>query len=88
MREKVLINVVTLENGIDYDVILTIEDGNKNYIVLSNVSDHNDLAIRRIWEKDDKEYLEKLDSEEEFEKIINLFYERIGKEDNKWKIKV
>lgn len=83
MKEKVLINIVTLENGIDYDVILTIEDGNKNYIVLSNVSDHNDVAIRRILEKDDKEYLEKLDSEEEFEKIINLFYERIGKEDNK-----
>lgn len=83
MKEKVLINIVTLENGIDYDVILTIEDGNKNYIVLSNVSDHNDIAIRRILEKDDKEYLEKLDSEEEFEKIINLFYERIGKEDNK-----
>lgn len=83
MKEKVLINIVTLENGIDYDVILTIEDGNKNYIVLSNVSDHNDIAIRRILENDDKEYLEKLDSEEEFEKIINLFYERIGKEDNK-----
>ena len=83
MREKVLINVVTLENGIDYDVVLTIEDGNKNYIVLSNVSDHNDLAIRRILEKDNKEYLEKLDSEEEFERVINLFYERIGKEDNK-----
>lgn len=83
MKEKVLINIVTLENGIDYDVILTIEDGNKNYIVLSNVSDHNDIAIRRILEKDNKEYLEKLDSEEEFEKIINLFYERIGKEDNK-----
>ena len=83
MKEKVLINIVTLENGIDYDVILAIEDVNKNYIVLSNVSDHNDIAIRRILENDDKEYLEKLDSEEEFEKIINLFYERIGKEDNK-----
>lgn len=66
------VNVVTLENNKDYIIIDTIEFNDNKYLFLSNKDDENDMCVRKIITKD-REYLTKLESENELEEVLNLF---------------
>lgn len=70
---EVEVNVIKLEDGIDYVIIDAIQNENNKYLFLANKNDELDVCIRKIILKDDKEYLVKLDSDEEFEDIMTLF---------------
>ncbi|MBQ7030939.1 MAG: DUF1292 domain-containing protein [Bacilli bacterium] len=75
------VNVVTLENNKDYIIIDTIEFNDNKYLFLSNKDDENDMCVRKIITKD-REYLTKLESENELEEVLNIFATKYKGEKN------
>ncbi|MBQ6841079.1 MAG: DUF1292 domain-containing protein [Bacilli bacterium] len=69
MEEMKNFEVVTLEDGIKYIVAHEID----NYLLLINSEDETDFCIRKNVIENGKEYIESLDSDEEFDKAIKLF---------------
>ena len=70
------VNTIILENNKSYIILDTISYQNNEYLVLANELDNTDIALRKVIKKEDnKEYLVKLDSEEEFDEVITLFNE-------------
>ena len=67
------IEVVTLENGLDYMVIDEIPNGSVTYVYLANVDDEKDTCIRKVTEVDGEDIINGLDSEDEFNKALLLF---------------
>ena len=71
------VNTIMLENNKSYIILDTISYQNNEYLVLANELDNTDIALRKVIKKEDnKEYLVKLDSEEEFDEVITLFHEK------------
>ena len=70
------VNTVVLENGIEYTEIDDVIYNNIRYVLLSNVNDVKDSCIRKITIQDDEEYISRLDSDNEFDIILNLFVEK------------
>lgn len=66
-------DAVELENGMTYIIIKELMYNNSKYVLLSNENNVKDIAIRRSIMKDDKEYLEGIESNEELDKIISEF---------------
>ena len=62
-------NIITLENGKNYAVIDTLEDNANKYLFFVNENDGIDVGVRKVVKKDNKEYITKLDSREELEKV-------------------
>lgn len=74
--------LITLENNQDYIVLSTIELNNNKYFILVNELDEKDLCIRKvIMNKDNKEVLVKLDSNEEFFEVLSMF-NNLNRKDN------
>jgi hypothetical protein len=63
--------MITLEDGLKYYITKEIKKDDVTYVYLTNASDVNDFCIRKT--DDDQEYLNALDSEEEFNKALELF---------------
>ena len=82
-QDKIEINVIKLENNLNYLIIDTILDENNNkYLFLAEENNSKDIRIRKVIMEDNKEYLVKLDSDEEFEAVMTLFDKKHRKEDN------
>ena len=62
------LEIVTLENGIDYAIAKEKND----YLYLINVNDQNDFCIRKSVLKDSQEYIDTLGSDEEFDYALAL----------------
>lgn len=75
-QELIEVNVVKLEDNLDYVIIDTIKSEKNNYLVLAKKDSEFDVCIRKIIKEDNKEYLVKLDSEEEFEEVMTLYNEK------------
>ena len=69
-------NIITLENGKNYAVIDTLEDNANKYLFFVNENDGIDVGVRKVVKKDNKEYITKLDSREELEKVMLLYHEK------------
>lgn len=67
------VNVIKLENGLDYIIIDAIQNENNKYLFLVNKNNEDDLCIRKIYIKDNEEFLVKLDNDEEFEEALELY---------------
>ena len=67
------IEVVTLENGLDYMVIDEIPNGSVKYVYLANVDDEKDTCIRKVTVEDGEEIINGLDSSQELDKALLLF---------------
>lgn len=76
--ENINCNVITLENNIDYVEVDKIEFNNNTYLFLSNEDNDNDFTIRRLIRENDEEYLEKLNNQEEFDRILKLFIDKFA----------
>lgn len=63
------LEVITLENGTEYAIVKEID----NYVLLINPQDETDFCVRKNVVRDGKEFIESLDSDEEFDKAIALF---------------
>ena len=67
------IEVITLEDNIDYNVIDRKEINGFTYLLLANVNDDTDVCIRKELKKNDKEYIAMLSGDEELELVIKEF---------------
>ncbi len=74
------VNVITLEDNLEYMIINTIVKNNNKYVFLANVDDEKKLCIRKVISEDGKEYLVKLDSDEEFAEVLTEFNDKYNKE--------
>ncbi len=78
------LDVITLENNQNYLIIDTIVNENNKYLFLVNEDNKNDIVLRKVIKKDEKEYVTKLDSKDEFEEIMTLFnLKHLGGKDEK-----
>ena len=66
-------NVVTLSNGIEYTEVSRIKIDNNTYVFLSNMDNPEDFCIKKIIKKDNEELIYAIDSDEEFNKVMNEF---------------
>ena len=62
---------ITLEDGVTYSILKEKE----NYVYLINPQDENDFCIRKCVVRDGQEYIESLDSNEEFDYALSIFKE-------------
>lgn len=77
------VNVITLENNQEYLIVDALELDNNNYLVLGKEEAIGDFCIRKVINKDGKEFLVKLDSSEEFNKVLNAYvHKHIRKGEN------
>lgn len=65
------LEIVTLENNQEYYIVKQL----KNYLYLVNTKNKKDICIRKAVMLDDKEYIDTLDTEEEFKEALALFRE-------------
>lgn len=63
------VEVITLEDNKEYFVLREIDD----YLYLVNTQDAKDITIRKNINKDGKNYVQKLESEDELKKALELF---------------
>lgn len=67
------INVITLEDGIEYAIIDEIEHDNKKYVYLTNVNNYEDFCIRKVILENTQQFLVGLDDDKEFDLALTLF---------------
>ena len=75
------VNCITLENGREYIIIGALENNGNKYLFLANEKDKLDICIRKVITENNKDYLVKLDTEEEFEKAMDLFNEEFNRKE-------
>ena len=69
------LEVVVLEDGIEYAIIDKIRINGEDYIYLANTNDEKDFCIRKMKETETERHIIGLDSDEEFNYILTLFVE-------------
>ncbi len=67
------IEIVTLEDNQEYNVITKIELNGFTYLILANTNDDTDMCVRKEIVKEDKSYLAMLSSDEELENVLKEF---------------
>lgn len=70
------INTIILENGMEYSEIDYLIYNNTKYVLLSNTNDVKDSCIRKIVNRDNEKYVSRLEDDNEFDTILNLFIEQ------------
>ena len=76
------IDVITLENNLNYLVVDTLLNENNKYLVLVNKDDEQDIAIRKVIKKEEPEKEEEKPISREFEEVMSLFYDKHKGEKN------
>lgn len=64
------VNVVTLEDNKEYIIIYALENDLGKYLFLSEDGNERNFTIRKIIEKEGKEYLSQLASEDEYDQVM------------------
>ena len=67
------VEVITLEDNKDYNVIERLEQNGFTYLLLSNVDDADDICIRKEVVKNEKTYIAMLSSDEELQSVLKEF---------------
>lgn len=67
------INIVVLEDGLEYAVIDEIKHNDNKYIYLTNVNDVEDFCIRKIIVENNEQFIIGLEDEKEFDLALMLF---------------
>lgn len=67
-------NYITLEDNKEYMILSTVEVTNNRYFILCTEENVNDICIRKVEKNQNNEdVLVKLESKEEFYKVLTLF---------------
>ncbi len=69
------IETIILEDNNEYIITKRINDNNTEYLLLNNSSDPSVFCIRKIVVENKENYIEGLDSKEEFDRILNKIQE-------------
>lgn len=67
------LDIVTLEDMLQYAVIDEITKEGNTYIYLTNISDEKDFCIRKLKEENDIKILVGLDDDNEFDLALKYF---------------
>ena len=70
------VDTIVLENGIEYTELDDLVYNNTRYILLSNIKNAKDSCIRKVLIENNEEYLSRLDSDKEFDIILDMFLEK------------
>lgn len=70
------VNTVVLENGVEYTEVDELMYKSTRYVLLCNVKNAKDSCIRKIEVENNEEYFCRLDSENEFNVVLDLFVEK------------
>lgn len=70
------VNVVILENGIEYTEIDKLTYNNIEYLLLSNIKNVKDSCIRKITVYNNEECICRLENDNEFDIILDLFIQK------------
>ena len=70
------VNTLILENGIEYTEVDKLVYNNTEYLLLSNIKNVKDSCIRKIEVENNEEYICRLEDENEFDIILDLFMEK------------
>lgn len=70
------INVIVLENGVEYTEVDSLVYNNNKYLLLSNIKNVKDSCIRKISIENNCEYICRLDDDHEFDMILSLFMKK------------
>ncbi|MBQ2872547.1 MAG: DUF1292 domain-containing protein [Bacilli bacterium] len=70
------IDTIVLENGVEYTEIDDLIHNDTRYILLSNIKNVKDSCIRKIEIEDGEEYLSKLEDDNEYERVLDLFLQK------------
>lgn len=70
------VDTFVLENGVEYIEVDKLIYDNNTYVLLSNIKNVKDSCIRKLVIEDNKKYLYKINSNNEFETVLNLFMEK------------
>lgn len=68
-------NVVTLEDNKEYMIIGAEEVDNNKYLILTNEEEPEKLVVRKIITENNEDFLVKLDTKDEYDKVIYNYYE-------------
>lgn len=74
------IEVVKLEDGIEYAVLAEITENNDTYVYLTNVNDEKDFCIRKIKEEPTGKMLVGLKDSDEFNQALLYFTKKMQSE--------
>lgn len=67
------IEIVTLENNLDYMVIDEITSGDVVYVYLANIDDEKDVCVRKVTHEDEEDILNGLATADELDRALLLF---------------
>ena len=67
------VEMITLEDGKDYNVINKLDLNGFTYLLLANVNDDTDICIRKEVIKDGNSYIAMLSNDEELQSVIKEF---------------
>lgn len=70
------VNTLILENGIEYTEIDKLVYNNTEYLLLSNVKNVKDSCIRKIEIENNEEFVCRLEDDNEFDIVLDLFMEK------------
>ena len=69
------VDVIRLEDGIEYAIIQKLEKDGNTYLYLTNVDDDKDFCIRKLIIQDGEEVIIGLDDDIEFDKALSYLNE-------------
>ena len=72
----IYVNTMVLENGIEYTEVDNLVHNGIKYILLSNIKNAKDSCIRKISLDNNVEYVCRLEDDNEFELVLNLFMKK------------
>ena len=67
------VEVITLEDNKDYNLMDKKELNGFTYLLLANVDDDTDICVRKEVVKDDKTYIAMLSNDEELQNVLKEF---------------
>ena len=70
------VNTIILENGVEYTEIDKLVYNNTEYLLLSNIKNVKDSCIRKIGMNNNEEMVCRLDDDNEFDIILDLFMKK------------
>ena len=79
MEDNIEVNVIRLEDNVDYMIVSAITENNNKYFLLAKEDSPKEILLRKVIVEDGKEYLVKLDNDDEFDEVMTLFSDKLNK---------
>ena len=79
MEDNIEVNVIRLEDNVDYMIVSAITEKNNKYFLLAKEDSPKEILLRKVIVEDGNEYLVKLDNDDEFDEVMTLFSDKLNK---------